>query len=169
MSRTNGTIIQSSFFLTVAASQSSWGKAYKWFPLKIVFLIAIGVFELGSLICGVAPNSIALIVGRAITGIGAAGVLGGCYTIIAFSVPPTKRPAFTGILGATYGIASVVGPLLGGAFTDKATWRWCFYVNLPVGGVSAGIILLFFRSPNRSVKRIPILKKWNFANSLSEH
>lgn len=110
-------------------------------------MLAIGVFEIGSLICGVAPNSAALIVGRAITGIGAAGVLGGCYTIIAFSVAPVKRPAFTGILGATYGIASVVGPLLGGVFTDKATWRWCFYVNLPVGGVSAGIILLFFKSP----------------------
>ena len=147
LSLTNILILKSSFFLTVAASQSTWGKAYKYFPLKTVFLIAIGVFELGSLICGVSPNSIALIVGRAITGLGAAGLLGGCYTIIAFSVTPTKRPAFTGILGATYGIASVVGPLLGGVFTDKVSWRWCFYVNLPVGGVSAGIILLFFKSP----------------------
>jgi MFS family permease len=137
----------SAFFLTVGASQSSWGKAYKYFPLKTVILISIAVFELGSLICGVAPNSVALIVGRAITGLGAAGVLSGCYTIIAFSIPPVRRPAFTGLLGATYGIASVVGPLLGGVFTDKATWRWCFYVNLPVGGVSAGIIFLFFQNP----------------------
>lgn len=144
---TDKDLLQSSFFLTVAAAQSTWGKAYKYFPLKTVFLLAIGVFELGSLICGVAPNSIALIVGRAITGVGAAGVLGGCYTIIAFSVEPVKRPAFTGILGATYGVASVVGPLLGGVFTEKVSWRWCFYINLPVGGVSAGIILLFFRSP----------------------
>lgn len=68
-----------------------------------MILIAIGVFELGSLICGVAQNSVTLIVGRAVTGLGAAGVLGGCYTIIAFIATPVKRPAFIGLLGATYG------------------------------------------------------------------
>lgn len=87
----------------MAASQSSWGKAYKYFPLKIVILVSIGIFELGSLICGVSQDSVTLIVGRAITGLGAAGVLGGCYTIIAFIAPPLKRPAYTGLLGATYG------------------------------------------------------------------
>jgi MFS family permease len=150
--------------LTVAASQSSWGKAYKYFDLKLVFLVGIAVFEVGSLVCGqcidkstsaqsltedpgVAKNSTALIVGRAVTGLGAAGVLAGCYCIIACSVAAHKRPAYTGILGATYGVASVVGPLLGGAFTDKATWRWCFYINLPVGGVSAAIIFFTFSTP----------------------
>ncbi|EHK99011.1 putative HC-toxin efflux carrier TOXA [Glarea lozoyensis 74030] len=84
-----------------ASFQSTWGKAYKYFDLKPVFLLGIAIFELGSLICGVSPNSAVLIVGRAITGLGAAGILGGCFTIIAFSVPPLKRPAFNGILGAT--------------------------------------------------------------------
>jgi hypothetical protein len=115
----------SAFFLTIASFQSTWGKAYKYFPLKSSFLISILVFEIGSLVCGVAKNSTTLIVGRAIAGAGGAGIASGAYTIIAFSAPPQQRPAFTGILGAAYGIASVIGPLLGGVFTDKLTWRWC--------------------------------------------
>lgn len=115
----------SAFFLTLASFQSTWGKAYKYFPLKTSFLISILIFEIGSLVCAVANNSTTLIVGRAIAGAGGAGIASGAYTIIAFSAPPQQRPAFTGILGASYGIASVIGPLLGGVFTDKLTWRWC--------------------------------------------
>ena len=140
----------SAFFLTVAAFQSTWGKAYKYFDLKYVFLTSIAIFELGSLICGVAPTSTALIVGRAIAGWGGAGIAAGCYSIIAFSVPPKQAPAFTGILGAVYSVASVIGPLLGGVFTDKATWRWCFYVNLPVGAVSVAIIIPMFQTPKQA-------------------
>ena len=100
---------------------------------------------------GVAPNSTALIVGRAIAGLGGAGIASGAYTIIAFAARPQQRPAFTGLLGAAYGIASVIGPLLGGVFAEKATWRWCFYINLPIGGIAAGIILLFFTTPSAAV------------------
>jgi MFS transporter, DHA2 family, glioxin efflux transporter len=138
----------SAFFLTVAAFQATWGKAYKYFHLKRTFLLAIFIFELGSLICAVAKNSTTLIVGRAIAGMGGAGIASGAYTILAFSAPPKQAAAFTGILGAVYAVASVVGPLLGGVFTDNLSWRWCFYINLPIGGAAAILIVFFFQTPH---------------------
>jgi hypothetical protein len=108
---------------------------------------------------GVAPNSTALIVGRAIAGLGGAGIASGAYTLIAFSVEPAKRPAFTGLMGAAYGIASVVGPLLGGVFAEKVTWRWCFYINLPIGGISAIIIFVFFKAPAHAKPQVAPLKE----------
>ncbi|KAK2767550.1 hypothetical protein FQN54_003708 [Arachnomyces sp. PD_36] len=144
----------SAMFFPVAATQSMWGKAFKYFPMKYMYLLSIFVFELGSLICATAPNSNAFIAGRAITGAGCAGTFAGSYVIIAFSSRPNIRPALTSILSATFALAAVVGPLIGGAFTQRISWRWCFYINLPFGGVAAAAIFFAFRPP-RSAKPIP--------------
>ncbi|KAJ0414698.1 major facilitator superfamily domain-containing protein [Aspergillus carlsbadensis] len=137
----------SAFFLTLASFQGTWGKIYRYFPLKTSFATAVLLFELGSLVCAVAQNSVTLIVGRAIAGIGAAGISSGSYTILAFSVRPEQRPAMTGLLGASFAVASVAGPLIGGAFTEHSTWRWCFWINLPIGGLAAALIIFFFTTP----------------------
>ncbi|KAK6607665.1 major facilitator superfamily transporter [Botrytis cinerea] len=135
----------SALFLTVAAAQSLWGKAFKCFPIKIVYVISIAVFELGSLICGVARKSTTLIdVGRAITNFGVAGTFGASYIIIGVSAPPEKRPAMTGFMGSEYAIALVIGPLIGGALTDRVSWRWCF-IDLPCGALAAASIIFLFK------------------------
>jgi MFS family permease len=135
--------------LTTCAFQLIFGKLYTYHPIKWVFLIALSIFELGSLVCAVAPTSTALIIGRAVAGLGSAGMYAGAFLIIAHSVPVRERPLYNGMIGATYGVACVIGPLLGGVFTDspKLTWRWCFYINLPIGVFPAAIVIFFFASP----------------------
>jgi MFS family permease len=137
----------SAFFLTLATFISPWGKAYKYFSLRAAYIAAIFIFEIGSLLCAVSPNSIALIIGRAIQGVGAAGLAGGGYTITAFIVPLHAQPVVVGLMGSVFTVASIAGPLLGGVFTSDVSWRWCFYINLPIGSVTIFCVLVFFRTP----------------------
>jgi MFS family permease len=114
----------SAYLLTICTTQLLFGKIYTFYNPKWVYLGGILIFEIGSAICGAAPNSPVFIFGRAIAGLGASGTLSGVIIIIVHSVPLRKRSIFTGMMGSVFGIASVAGPLLGGAFTDRVTWRW---------------------------------------------
>ncbi|KGO75557.1 Major facilitator superfamily domain, general substrate transporter [Penicillium italicum] len=149
----------SAYLLTCCAFQLLFGKLYKLFSVRVVFLASILVFEVASAICGAAPNSVAFITGRAICGVGAAGILTGTIMCIIHSVPLQKRPQVQGLFGALFGIASVVGPLIGGAFASNVTWRWCFYVNLPIGGAAMVFIAFCLNIPKQDTAKVPWAEK----------
>lgn len=131
----------SAYMLTASASQLVYGRFYRFYSTKWVFIASITIFEIGSAICGAAPSSVILIIGRAIAGLGTGGIASGMILIIVLTVPLQQRPLFQGFAGSIFGIASVLGPILGGVFTTHLSWRWCFYINLPFGGIA--IIAIF--------------------------
>ncbi|KAH7064488.1 putative efflux pump antibiotic resistance protein [Paraphoma chrysanthemicola] len=150
----------SAYLLTTAALQLQYGKFYTYLSIKWTFLSAVAIFEIGSVLCGAAQSSIMLIIGRAIAGLGAAGIYSGALIILANSVPMAQRPAYIGLIGSMYGVSSVAGPLLGGVFTDKVSWRWCFYINLPIGAVVAAIIVFYFpRITQHKPPKEPLLRR----------
>lgn len=136
-----------------------FGKLYSFFPIKGIFLFSVVLFEVGSAICGAAPTSAVFILGRAVAGVGGAGILSGVIIIIVHAVPLAKRPLYQGLFGAVFGLASVVGPLLGGAFTSGVSWRWCFYINLPIGGVAFVLVALLLKVPDTKDVRLPLRAK----------
>src|SRR3569833_679461 len=139
--------------LVSASFQSTWGKVFKYFPIKTTFLISILIFEIGSLVCAVKTSNTSLVAGRAIAGLGASSVTAGVFILIAFSAPPKYVPAFMGLGGATYALASLAGPLLGGVLTQSATWWWCFWFFLFFGGVSVVFVVVVYKTPKAARPR----------------
>ncbi|KAJ3068958.1 hypothetical protein HDU98_007936 [Podochytrium sp. JEL0797] len=158
--------VGSSYLLTSAPFGIMYGKLADLFGRKIVFLFAMVVFEIGSLICGIAPSMDILILGRAVAGIGGGGIFTLSFIIISDIATMKDRAKYQGIVGGIYGLATIIGPLVGGYFSDHLTWRWCFYINLPLGAIAVPAVVWFLRLPIPSGSLLDKFKRIDFLGVL---
>ncbi|SKC04013.1 MDR family MFS transporter [Luteibacter sp. 22Crub2.1] len=129
-----------------------YGKFGDLFGRKIVLQTAIALFLLGSVLCGLAQNMDQLIAMRALQGLGGGGLLVVAMASIGDVIPPAERGKYQGLFGGVYGLATVLGPLVGGFMVDHLSWRWIFYVNLPLGLIAVAVIAAAFHPHVRHVK-----------------
>ena len=135
--------VVTSYLLASTASTPLYGKLGDMLGRKPVFLAAILIFLAGSLLAGLSQSMLQLIAFRALQGVGAGGLIVGAQAIIADVVPPRERGRYLGLFGAVFAVASVAGPLLGGFFVEAISWRWVFYINMPIGLLA--VLVVVFR------------------------
>jgi EmrB/QacA subfamily drug resistance transporter len=139
------------YLLASTVSVPIWGKLGDIYGRRPLFMVAIPVFLAGSALCGLAQSMPQLAVFRAVQGLGAGGLIPLALATVANIVPPRDRGRYQGLIGGTFGTASIVGPALGGLIADNTSWRWIFYVNVPVGAVALAVI--WFTMPRRAQRR----------------
>ncbi|KAG0081276.1 hypothetical protein BGZ93_011077 [Podila epicladia] len=139
--------VATAYLLTFNAFQPLYGKFSDIFGRKVMILFATVTFMIGSAGAGAANTMTMLIAFRAIQGLGGSGLMGVVLIIISDIFPLDQRAKYQSIIWSVFGVSSVVGPLLGGVFVEQITWRWCFYINLPLGIVTLAAVILFLRLP----------------------
>ncbi|KAG2214383.1 hypothetical protein INT47_000939 [Mucor saturninus] len=155
--------VATAYILTFDAFQPLFSKFSDIFGRKLILMVGIVIFLFGSLLCGVATSMIMLIIFRAVAGIGAAAIFSMVFIIISDLVPIEKRGSYQGVVNSVFALSSVCGPLIGGSFTDYVTWRWNFYINLPIGAVAMVLLFFYLRLPSptgglkEKIKRIDFM------------
>ncbi|QJS12210.1 DHA2 family efflux MFS transporter permease subunit [Streptomyces argyrophyllae] len=146
--------VVTAYLLASTAATPLWGKLGDQYGRKRLFQTAIVIFLIGSALCGLARDMPQLIAFRALQGLGGGGLLVLSMAIVGDLVPPRERGRYQGLFGAVFGTTSVLGPLLGGLFTQHLSWRWVFYVNLPVGVTALAVIAAALRIPRRTARHV---------------
>ncbi|WP_329228350.1 MULTISPECIES: MDR family MFS transporter [unclassified Streptomyces] len=144
--------VVTAYLLAATAATPLWGKLGDQYGRKKLFQTAIVIFLVGSALCGMAQNMPQLIGFRALQGLGGGGLMVLSMAIVGDLVSPRERGKYQGLFGAVFGVTSVLGPLLGGLFTEHLSWRWVFYINLPIGIVALLVIAAALHIPVRRTK-----------------
>ena len=130
------------YLLATTVTVPLYGKLGDRYGRRPLFLVSIAIFLVGSALCGLAQNMTELVAFRAVQGLGAGGLFPLTLATVGELIPPRDRGRYQGLIGAVFAAASIIGPAVGGFIVDNASWRWVFYVNLPVGGLALVVILL---------------------------